>query len=142
MYKGTKMDLFLRPWLIAICTSLCLSTATIAADMSASAINDRIKPIGNVHIEGTTPSVAAVATSLRTGQVIYDQYCASCHNSGLMGAPKKGDANDWDTRISQGDAVLAKHAIEGFNAMPAKGTCMDCSDEEIVAAINYMIKPN
>ncbi|MCD9500305.1 c-type cytochrome [Photobacterium carnosum] len=136
------MDLSLRPWLLAICTSLCFSTTTIAADMSATAINDRIKPIGNIHIEGTTPPIAAIATSSRPGQVIYDQYCASCHNNGLMGAPKKGDADDWATRMSQGDAVLAKHAIEGFNAMPAKGTCMDCSDDEIVATINYMIKPN
>ncbi len=136
------MDLCLRPWLIAICSSLCFSTATIAADMTASAINDRIKPIGNVHIEGTTPPIVAVAVPSRTSQAIYDQYCASCHNSGLMGAPKKGDADDWAARVSQGDAVLAEHAIKGFNAMPAKGTCMDCSDEEIVAVINYMIKPN
>lgn len=136
------MDLCLRPWLIAICTSLCFSTATIAADMSATAINDRIKPIGNVHLKGATPTTAAVTPPSRTGQVIYDQYCASCHNSGLMGAPKKGNADDWATRVSQGDAILAKHAIEGFNAMPAKGTCMDCSDEEIIATINYMIKPN
>ena len=136
------MDLCLRPWLIAICSSLCLSTAAIAADLSTTAINDRIKPIGNVHIEGATPPAAAVTTSSRTGQAVYDRYCGSCHKSGLMGAPKKGDADDWAVRVSQGDAVLAKHAIEGFNAMPAKGTCMDCSDDEIVAAINYMIKPN
>ncbi|WP_283596748.1 c-type cytochrome [Photobacterium phosphoreum] len=136
------MDLCLRPWLIAICSSLCLSTAAIAADLSTTAINDRIKPIGNVHIEGATPPAAAVTTSSRTGQAVYDRYCGSCHNSGLMGAPKKGDADDWAVRVSQDDAVLAKHAIEGFNAMPTKGTCMDCSDEEIVAAINYMIKPN
>ena len=110
--------------------------------MSVSAINDRTKPVGNVHFEGTTPAVVVTTTPARTGQAVYDQYCASCHNSGLMGAPKKGDADDWATRVSQGDTVLAKHAIEGFNAMPAKGTCMDCSDDEIIAAINYMIKPN
>ncbi|OBU15395.1 cytochrome C [Photobacterium aquimaris] len=135
------MDLFLRPWLIAICTGIGLSTTVIAADMSTTAISERIKPVGSVHLEGSTP-VAVATTSARTAQAIYDQYCASCHNSGLMGAPKKGDADDWAARVSQGDAVLAKHAIEGFNAMPAKGTCMDCSDDEIVAAINYMIKPN
>lgn len=83
------MDLCLRPWLIAICSSLCLSTAAIAADLSTTAINDRIKPIGNVHIEGATPPAAAVTTSSRTGQAVYDRYCGSCHNSGLMGAPKK-----------------------------------------------------
>ncbi|EEZ42236.1 putative cytochrome c5 [Photobacterium damselae subsp. damselae CIP 102761] len=55
-----------------------------------------------------------------------------------MNAPKKGDAADWKDRLAQGQEILAKHAIEGFNAMPAKGSCMDCSDEEIIAAINYM----
>lgn len=136
------MDLSLRLWLITICTLICFSTAAIAADMSTSAISDRIKPSGNIHIEGAEPAPIATTTPSRTGQAVYDQYCASCHNSGLMGAPKKGDADDWVTRISQGDAVLTEHAIKGFNAMPAKGTCMDCSDDEIVAAINYMIKPN
>lgn len=135
------MDLFLRPWRIAICTASALSTTVIAADMSTTAISERIKPVGNVHLDGSTPTTVTT-TSSRTAQAIYDQYCASCHNSGLMGAPKKGDADDWAARVSQGDAVLAKHAIEGFNAMPAKGTCMDCSDDEIVAAINYMINPN
>ncbi|PSU88692.1 cytochrome C [Photobacterium kishitanii] len=136
------MDLSLRSWLIAISTLACFSTMAIAADMSSSAISERIKPSGNIHLEGAEPVVAATTTPSRTGQAIYDQYCASCHNSGLMAAPKKGDADDWATRVSQGDAVLAEHAIKGFNAMPAKGTCMDCSDAEIVAAINYMIHPN
>lgn len=142
MYKGEKMDLSSRRWLIALGTIFCFSTATIAADMSATAINDRIKPIGKVHIEGVTPTTVALTSPSRTDKAIYGQYCASCHNSGLMGAPKKGNVDDWATRVSQGDAVLAEHAIKGFNAMPAKGTCMNCSDNEIVAVINYMLKPN
>ncbi|MEC6833928.1 c-type cytochrome [Photobacterium toruni] len=136
------MDLSLRQWLVSIAVGVGFSNIAMATDMSATAIYDRIKPTGNIHIEGSTPPPVTAATSIRTGQAIYDQYCASCHNSGLMGAPQKGNADDWAARISQGDAVLAKHAIEGFNAMPAKGACMDCSDEEIIAAINYMIKPN
>ena len=56
------------------------------------------------------------------------------------GAPKTGDAGDWAPRIAQGKDVLADHAINGFNAMPAKGSCMDCSDDEIIAAIEHMIE--
>jgi len=33
---------------------------------------------------------------------------------------------------------LLKHAIEGIRSMPPRGTCADCSDEEIAAAIKYM----
>ncbi|MDF4603827.1 c-type cytochrome, partial [Vibrio parahaemolyticus] len=51
-----------------------------------------------------------------------------------------GNADDWAPRIAQGKDVLVKHALEGFNAMPAKGTCMDCSDDEIIAAIDHMIE--
>ncbi|NMV43156.1 cytochrome c5 family protein, partial [Vibrio parahaemolyticus] len=56
------------------------------------------------------------------------------------GAPKTGNADDWAPRIAQGKDTLVKHALEGFNAMPAKGTCMDCSDDEIIAAIDHMIE--
>ncbi len=41
---------------------------------------------------------------------------------------------------SKGNATLVKHAIEGFNAMPPKGMCMDCSDDEIKAAVEYMVE--
>ncbi|MGL4930710.1 MAG: c-type cytochrome [Plesiomonas sp.] len=34
--------------------------------------------------------------------------------------------------------TLQKHAISGINQMPPRGTCTDCSDDEIKAAIEYM----
>ncbi len=57
-----------------------------------------------------------------------------------MGAPKKGDAAAWEARVAQGMDVLLDHAIKGFNAMPPKGTCMACSDDEIKAAIDFMLE--
>ncbi|MGY3521514.1 cytochrome c5 [Pseudomonas chlororaphis] len=56
------------------------------------------------------------------------------------GAPKIGDAAAWKERADhQGglDGILAK-AITGINAMPPKGTCADCSDEELKGAIQKM----
>ena len=51
-----------------------------------------------------------------------------------------GDAAAWEPRIAQGIDTVYDHAINGFNAMPPKGTCADCSDDEIKAVVDYMIE--
>ncbi|HIF9458997.1 TPA: c-type cytochrome [Photobacterium damselae] len=123
--------------LFSALTILFTVGSVIAADMSNEAIEQRINPVGSLYLEGDAP-IVKVAASPRGGEQVYNTYCSACHTSGVMNAPKKGDAADWKDRLAQGQEILAKHAIEGFNAMPAKGSCMDCSDEEIIAAINYM----
>lgn len=70
----------------------------------------------------------------------YEKSCKLCHDTGLMGAPKTGDAAAWAPRLEKGNDVLLKHAIEGFNAMPPKGTCMDCTDEDFEKLIEKMTK--
>jgi cytochrome c5 len=61
-----------------------------------------------------------------------------CHASGAAGAPKFGDAAAWGPRIGKGMDTLYSNAINGFNGMPAKGLCMDCSDDEVNAAVDHM----
>lgn len=74
------------------------------------------------------------------GGGIYDQYCSACHATGAGGAPKFGDATTWNTLVKdKGMDKLYYNAIHGINSMPAKGTCMTCKDEDIKAAIDYMI---
>ena len=76
----------------------------------------------------------------------------SCHESftpksktmivigaGLAGAPKFKDKADWAPRIADGMDLLVKRAIEGYKAMPPKGSCSTCSDEEIKKAVEYMV---
>ena len=75
----------------------------------------------------------------RDGATVYSSGCAACHDSGAAGAPKTGDAGAWAARIDKGMDTLVKHAYEGFNAMPAKGMCADCSEEEIAAAVEYIV---
>ncbi|MEP2614970.1 c-type cytochrome, partial [Marinobacter alexandrii] len=62
-----------------------------------------------------------------------------CHNTGAAGAPKKGDAAAWAPRIDKGMETLISHAVNGFNAMPAKGGCASCPDEEIASAVEYLV---
>ena len=39
----------------------------------------------------------------------------------------------------KGMETLVKHVIDGYNAMPARGLCADCSDQEIADAVAYMV---
>ncbi|KTC87356.1 cytochrome c5 [Legionella drozanskii LLAP-1] len=111
-------------------------------------IEERIKPIGQVRIatQDSTSTKKPVQSSSDTGstntagQATYEQYCSTCHRDGLAGAPKFGVKEDWQPRLDkQALDGLVTSAIKGLNAMPMRGTCMQCSDEEIKNAIQYML---
>lgn len=70
----------------------------------------------------------------------YQKTCKVCHEAGLMGAPKSGDAAAWAPRLAKGNDVLLKHIKEGFNSMPPKGLCTDCTDEEYLKMVQKMAK--
>lgn len=112
---------------------------------SDRAVEQRIQPVGSVCVEGEdcATQMAAADTGggsdARSGSAIYDEFCSSCHKSGAAGAPVTGEAADWEDRISKGMDTLVKHAWEGFNAMPAKGMCSDCSKDEMKATVEYMV---
>lgn len=87
----------------------------------------------------------AFSADLSKGQGIYMNFCASCHDSGIAGAPKLGDTTDWQKRLSKGEDTLISNAINGFQGetgfMPAKGGMSSLSDEEVASAVKYMIAP-
>lgn len=89
-------------------------------------------------IQSEQPPKPEVGTGENAGKGIYEASCSACHTSGAGGAPKLGDASAWDPRIKQGLNTLYKHAILGFNGMPAKGACATCSDSDVQAAVRYM----
>ncbi|ERP91383.1 MULTISPECIES: c-type cytochrome [Marinobacter] len=109
-------------------------------------IRDRIKPVGEVCLQGEEcgEAVAAPAQAAssgpRSGSDVYNSACTACHATGAAGAPIVGNADQWAPRIEQGLETLISHAINGFNAMPPKGACASCSDEEIVAAVEHMVE--
>ncbi|MEC7121171.1 MAG: c-type cytochrome [Pseudomonadota bacterium] len=106
----------------------------------------RIAPYGKVCVEGkpcdvTVPVVAAAAPSNgepRSGEEVYNSACTTCHASGLLGAPTTGDKGAWSARIAQGKDTLYKHAINGFNAMPARGGA-ELSDQEVKNGVDYLV---
>ncbi len=115
--------------------------AALTGSLDEKAIIERIRPEGEVTVEVDTTAAVAQTTQpiLDIGQQHYEQVCHICHGSGLAGAPKFGDKADWAPRIAAGMAVMVKRAIEGYKAMPPKGTCTTCSDEDIKKTVEYMV---
>lgn len=115
-------------------------------DMSAEATAERIKPVAQLNTgapivpaaSAAAAAPAAAAGGARSGKDIYSSVCFACHGTGAAGAPKFGDAAAWAPRIKQGIDTLLNHAIHGLRAMPPRGTCADCSDDDLKAAIEYM----
>lgn len=108
-------------------------------------IAKRLEPVGQVCIQGKECAGMEVVASTGGGAAkspddIIATHCNACHGVGLLNAPKIGDAAAWKERADhQGglDGLLAK-AITGLNAMPAKGTCGDCTNDELKGAIQKM----
>ncbi|MGP5645547.1 c-type cytochrome [Psychrobacter celer] len=105
----------------------------------------RIQPVAKVCFEDdevcdVTARAAgpAAGDGPRDGKAVYNAVCQTCHGAGLLGSPMLGDAGAWGPRISKGKDTLYTHAINGFNAMPAKGGA-DIPDEEVQNAVDYMV---
>jgi len=89
--------------------------------------------------EGKMSEVFSVET-LATGKMVFEQTCAACHGMGLAGAPKIGDKEAWRARIEEGLDDMVESAINGTGAMPAKGGNASLSDDEVKAAVSYIIE--
>lgn len=68
----------------------------------------------------------------------YNKSCAVCHASGAANAPKTGDVAAWEPRLAKGMETLVASVNSGMNAMPPKGMCFDCSDEDYKELIDFM----
>ena len=86
--------------------------------------------------KGNTESQAD--TSL--GKDVYERVCASCHNAGIAGAIKLNDKAAWQKHIHHGIDHMVESVIKGKGAMPARGGDSSLTDEEIAAAVNYIVE--
>ncbi len=136
----------LKKWVafLILSVAFCQTFADSRAD-----IEKRIKPIGQVQIQGDDSTKikdeqaeapkAQKAVAKVTGESTYKTYCVTCHAAGVAGAPKAHDKAAWAPRQKQGLETLLKHAKSGIKAMPPKGTCMSCTDEQLMDAIKFML---
>lgn len=124
------------------------SAAAAAPAPAASPVAEAAEAASNMMdgMMGAAKDMAAAAMpaapaglDLAKGKSIYDSACFVCHATGAAGAPKLGDKAAWAPRIAQGMDALFTTALKGKGAMPAKGGRMDLSDEDVKAAVAYMV---
>ncbi len=128
---------FLVPVLgIVMVIQLVLSKPS--ADPSAlepQKVAERLQPVGRVEF-----GAAQAAAGSRSGEEIVKAVCSACHQAGVAGAPKIGDAAEWGKRVKEAKGLpgLLAVATKGKGAMPPKGGAADLTDEELARAIATM----
>jgi len=103
--------------------------------MVTDAINERIKPVGDVTVGAPKAAAPVAAASPKDS---YQASCFACHGTGAAGAPKLGDKGAWKARIAAGNSTLYKNAIDGKGGMPPRGGS-SLDDAAMKAVVDYMV---
>jgi cytochrome c5 len=134
---------------------LSVAGAALAQSARDQLIAERLAPAGSVCLAGdacvtgssaagssastAAPAMAQAASAEFSASATYEQYCAMCHNTGMANAPRRDDAAHWTARVAEvGLATITNNAITGINAMPARGMCATCTDEQIGEIVQYL----
>ncbi len=120
-----------------------------------AALEARIAPVGVVYAGETGRAARAAAEAAAAaavpqvafdgsldGQLIYDNVCGACHGPGVAGSPQL-IRSAWEPRLARGIDQLVTNAIAGYQGeaglMPARGGRMDLSDDQVRAAVQWMV---
>lgn len=131
---------------ICILAARLIDTGETINDPGANArIEERIKPVGSVITDAAALQQLAAAAPKRepmSGEQVNAKLCGGCHLAGVLGAPKEGDKAAWSARRSAAGGLdgLVASAIKGKGAMPPKGGDPSLTDDEIKAAVEYILK--
>jgi len=159
--KANFMNFSVVIWILAVIVLVFLGAAQLFGTAGEAGVNlvllveKNTSPVGKVRLSGDTmpkdetgEEVAVEAeVAIETadpGKQVYSSLCFSCHGTGLPGIPQLGDKAAWADRIAQGKALLYERALTGFTGasgmpMPPKGGNTALSDEEVKAAVDYMV---
>ena len=116
----------------------------IDADGSTSTSSIAIEPISAVE----EPTLVLTETALVAVEpesaafdaaTTYQMNCFACHGTGAAGAPLLGEAEVWEEKLAKGIEEIMANVINGINAMPARGLCASCSDDDLKALVDYII---
>lgn len=132
--------------LVLLVMGIGIAGSVVAQSARDQMIADRLAPVGQVCLvgeecaSGAAPAVAqAAGGGAFDAEATYNQYCAMCHNTGMAGAPMRDAADHWANRMGEdGFAGVLSNAINGINAMPARGMCATCSDDDMSALVEFL----
>jgi cytochrome c len=134
------------------CMNNCKDATKITVVQSLRGITptDHFKEDGNdgvAYREEVThvADVNTLSASAQAGEQTYNQACKVCHDAGLAGAPKLGNASDWQARLNAGGMEqLYQHALVGFKGktgvMPAKGGQTQLADDAVKQAVDFLVE--
>jgi len=87
--------------------------------------------------------IATTQEMLDNGKTVFDKYCMICHKDGIAGAATLTNTERWTNNRSKDLDVLVQHVHDGYTGeygtMTPKGTCMECSKDDLRDAIFYMM---
>ena len=96
-----------------------------------------------VEASGTSDAMAEMSYDLDNGEAIYKKFCFACHDAGLAGAARHADKERWTESAAKGVPTLVSNVTNGYQGkygiIPPKGTCMECSDQDIIDAVHYQL---
>lgn len=136
-------------WILAVAATLILAACgsepeeVILSSAQEQVVIERLTPEGEVSLQGEVATAPAGASGEeRSPEDIYNSSCMACHATGVAGAPKLGAPAEWEERIAQGMDLMYQHTFDGLRGMPPRGLCMTCSDEELMAVVDWMLEQN
>jgi cytochrome c5 len=115
-------------------------------------VEERIAPVTGVRVgaDGQAALAAAqaetqaAAAPAEAGEVdggqVYNTVCMACHAAGVAGAPQPGSDLLAQRLADKGEDGLVNSVINGLNVMPPRGGNPNLSDEQIKAAIEFMLQ--
>ena len=121
---------------IFVCLALFVAL-TVQSQTREEQIAERLKPVGEVKLAS-----ASGAAGTQDPETVYNTFCVACHSGAVPGSPVLGDVAAWSERLAKGVDVLYESGINGIagTLMPAKGTCVSCSEDDIKATVDYMLE--
>ena len=128
------------------CVGTAASTATFSGIAAVEESADIVQASTNTSaVEVNSGFDAEGAYQISDGFNAEQKYmasCFACHSTGAAGAPKVGAGmmSEWEPRLEKGLDAVVTNAINGVNAMPAKGLCFDCNEDDIRALVEYMLE--